>query len=203
MNGPSPLQVYCAGPFFGEFEKREMAAIAAVVAAAGYATFLPQRDGLEYGATVSALAAEGISSLHSEPALQRAIFALDVYQLLARSSAVVVNLNGRVPDEGTVAEAAMAWLMGKAVVLYQSDSRSVFCGYGNPIVTGLAQLRVVRQLDDLPEALEAALNKTAEETQASRLQDVLQLGEKVASARSDFALPADFARELVRFLPMS
>jgi hypothetical protein len=46
-------------------------------------------------------------------------------------------MNGRVPDEGAVAEAAMAWMAGKGIVLYKSDSRSVIQGDDNELVLGL------------------------------------------------------------------
>ncbi len=41
-------RVYCAGPLFNAYERDEMAKIACVLKDAGYATFLPQDDGIEF-----------------------------------------------------------------------------------------------------------------------------------------------------------
>ncbi len=130
-------RVYCAGPLFSDKQKEEMQQLADALHGAGFGTFLPQRDGLEFTNCVDVLAAMGISRAAASRMTSKAIFALDVYQLLSRCGAVVVNLNGRVPDEGAVAEAAMAWAYGKAVVGYKTDTYSVFGGEQNPLVVGL------------------------------------------------------------------
>ena len=42
---------------------------------------------------------------------------MDCHELLNATTGVVANLNGRIPDEGTIVEAALAWHSGKALVL--------------------------------------------------------------------------------------
>src|SRR5207237_2250426 len=118
-------RIYCAGPLFNPAERREMDDIAGVLEAAGYTTFVPHRDGLEFARLLPELQHIVPSAPAADAVLRRAIFSLDVFQLLSRSDAVVANINGRVPDEGTVVEAALAWFACKAVVLYKNDSRSV------------------------------------------------------------------------------
>src|SRR2546425_4087678 len=127
-------QVYCAGPLFNELERREMGDIAQVLEAAGYTTFLPHRDGLEFARLLPELQHIAPTPAAGDIILQKAIFSLDVFQLLSCSDAVVANINGRVPDEGTVVEAALAWLAGKALILYKNDSRSVLSGSDNPML---------------------------------------------------------------------
>ena len=121
-------RVYCAGPLFNPKEREEMAALAGTLEEAGYETFLPQRDGLELTKCVAALVAKGLPPSSANRAMSEAIFALDVYQVLHGCDIVVANLNGRVPDEGTVSEAAIAWSRGKPVVGYKADTRSAFGG---------------------------------------------------------------------------
>lgn len=75
----------------------------------------------------------GLSPIEASKVIDRSIFCLDVYKLLSWSDGVVINLNGRVPDEGTVVEAALAWHAGKPLVLYKNDSRAPFLGRDNPI----------------------------------------------------------------------
>jgi hypothetical protein len=90
---------------------------------------------------------------------RQAIFALDVYQVLVSCEGTVVNLNGRVPDEGAVVEGAMAWTVGKAVVLFKDDARSKIDGLDNPLVAGLGAFRLVSRSEELPRAMTRALSE--------------------------------------------
>ncbi len=137
-----------------------MSRIAGVLEAAGYQTFLPHRDGLERfvlplsrlpGTDLPGIAAAGRT-------LERAIFALDLYQIVERCDALVFNMNGRVPDEGGVAESALAFASGKPVVIYKHDHRSLLGGRDNPLLIGLSgDFAAVGSLGALPERLETAL----------------------------------------------
>ena len=137
-----------------------MAHIAAVLERAGHRTFLPQRDGLE--AYVLRHAGHPLASAWPMSRVRgvfgRAIFALDVYQCLERCDALVFNMNGRVPDEGAVAETALAWASGKPLVIYKRDDRSPFHGEDNSMVTGLAyDGETIDRIDDLPRAVERVI----------------------------------------------
>ena len=147
------MKVYCAGPLFNAKEREEMEQIAACLAEAGYDTFLPQRDGLELTKCVELLLARGLCAGEANELMARAIFALDVYQVLHGCDLVVVNLNGRVPDEGAVSEAAMAWARGKVVIGYKADSRSAFSGQDNPLVTGLFGFDLCSTLEEVADAV--------------------------------------------------
>ncbi len=148
--------VYLSGPLFSPEERAAMNAIAHALEAAGWSTYLPQRDGLERiflrfsGTPLARLS--GVARGH----VDRAIFALDLFHLVTRCSHVVVNLNGRVPDEGAVAEAAIAFAVGHPVVLYKEDARSVFDGGDNSMVVGLSPIAPVARVDQLVRALERA-----------------------------------------------
>lgn len=153
------VRVYCAGPLFNAKEQDEMRELADMLRRAGYDVFLPQEDGLELTKVVEALVAEGVEPNRASAVCARAIFALDVYQVIKECDAIVVNLNGRVPDEGAVSEAAIAWSNGKAVVGYKADSRSVFMGNDNPLVTGLFNFELCQTFDEVLLALKAELEK--------------------------------------------
>lgn len=187
-------RVYCAGPLFNPPERDEMSAIAAILEAAGHTTFLPQRDGFELGDVTRRLVRRGVLPGKATDVLHRAIFALDVYHLLA-SDAVVANLNGRVPDEGTAVEAAVAWHAGKALVLYKDDARSPFAGHDNPMLTCLTDLRITGHMASLPAAVETALRRTS----PTRGADISRTGERIAaflaSDPEDEALAAFLERE--------
>lgn len=133
-----------------------MLAIARALEARGFGTFLPQRDGLEPWVLpfVDAPWNPNVAALRAP--IDRAIFCLDVFQIVERCDALVLNLNGRVPDEGAVAEAAMAFATGAPVVIYKHDARSAFAGSDNSMITGLARERV-DDVSALPAAVERAL----------------------------------------------
>jgi len=156
-----------------------MAEIAGVLEVAGYTTFLPQRDGLEFARLLPELQQLTRLSVAADSILQRAIFSLDVFQLLSRSDAVVANINGRVPDEGTVVEAALGWLSGKAVVIYKDDSRTVLSGSDHPMLIALGDFRVVNAISELPQAV----SKEIHADRKDRVQKLLEVGRRIADAK--------------------
>jgi nucleoside 2-deoxyribosyltransferase len=191
-------QIYCAGPLFNKPERDEMSEIAAALEGAGYSTFLPHRDGLELARLRPELRRLGSDARTADETIQRAIFSLDVYQLLSGSEGVVANLNGRVPDEGTVVEASLAWHAGKALVLYKADARTILDGSDNPMLVGLGNFRVVNEISELPAALAQELRISRQ----NRLSTVLQLGEQIAAARKTTQTGSDIAQMLLnRFAP--
>lgn len=136
-----------------------MAAIAGVLERAGHTTFLPHRDGLE--AYVLRLGDSALSSLlpGARALVDRAIFSLDVYELVERCEAVVCNLNGRVPDEGMVVEAAIAFAVGVPVVHYKADARAPFGGVDNAMLTSLSAGGAEARLERLPARVSSALSQ--------------------------------------------
>jgi len=181
-------RVYCAGPLFNEPERVEMAAIARVLEMAGHETFLPQRDGFELSAIRQQFAQIGLSAEQSGQMLHRCIFDLDIYHLLQWSDVCVANLNGHVPDEGTVVEAALTWAAGRPLVLYKADDRAPFEGEDNPMVTCLTDLRVMAEIEQLPQAVDEALSNSAD--LSTDLPDTLHRGQQVKDA-IESARPTD------------
>ena len=157
----SPARVYCAGPLFTPTERDEMQKIALALEEDGYETFLPQRDGLELTKCVEQLVKNGCSPSDAAQLMSEAIFALDVFQVLEGCDVVVANINGRVPDEGTVSEVAMAWARGKVVVGYKTDSRSVFQGQDNPLLTGLFNFILCRSIPEVVSAVTSGISDTS------------------------------------------
>lgn len=109
--------------------------IAETLEEGGYKAYLPHRDGIDcrlltedYGAAVNETLLSGG---------MRAYFALQMYQVVVRCDCLVFNMNGRVPDEGGLFEAASAFAAGKPLVVYKRDHRSVFKGKDNSMITGL------------------------------------------------------------------
>lgn len=154
---PSTTRIYCAGPLFNQAERDEMTAIADVLCDVGFTVYLPHRDGMEFRLVLDELVERGWPAPLAAQFLHAAIFALDVYQLAVECQAVAWNLNGRVPDEGAVSEAAIAWTLGKPIVAYKDDVRSLISGRVNPMLVGLVEFETKEAIGDLPGALKAAV----------------------------------------------
>jgi nucleoside 2-deoxyribosyltransferase len=176
-------RIYCSGPLFCAEEIGGMNAIAKVLEDAGFQTFLPHRDGLEayimrfgnssFPSTVSAIRTR----------VDYAIFSLDVYELIERCGAVVCNLNGRVPDEGMIVEASLAYAAAKPLVFFKDDARAPFGGYDNSMLTSLVHGKIVRKLKELPFALNQEIfQKTELATLSNDLKKAISYGKRISSA---------------------
>jgi nucleoside 2-deoxyribosyltransferase len=148
--------VYCSGPLFCPEEIAGMNAIAKVLENAGYGTFLPHRDGLERYVLGFLNTPLNANIFRLRDKIDRAIFATDVYQIIERCDYFVFNMNGRVPDEGGIVEAGIAFTVGKPVVLYKNDYRSAFRGRDNSMILGLSVLDPISDRKQLPSSLQEA-----------------------------------------------
>ncbi|MFK7777584.1 MAG: nucleoside 2-deoxyribosyltransferase [Gimesia sp.] len=151
------IRVYCAGPLFNRSEREEMTAISNLLTETGYSVYLPHRDGMEFRLVLEVLVERNWDSPTAAQFLHEAIFALDVYQLVMECQAMVWNLNGRTPDEGAVSEAAMTWMLGKPLIAYQDDVRSLIEGRVNPLLVGMVDFESVDQIELIPNALSVSI----------------------------------------------
>jgi nucleoside 2-deoxyribosyltransferase len=182
-------KVYCSGPLFCPEEVAAMDRIAAVLEDAGYATFLPHRDGVE-AFTLNAVNSRFANLVIFRPVvrfLSRATFALDISEVL-ECDCFVFNMGGVVPDEGGVIETGVAFASGKPVVLYKGETSGACDLPLNPVIMGasysfktVSDLRAIPgSLEDLAERLHAlgAGAVTSEDLPGFVLQ-VAELGRKV------------------------
>ena len=177
-------RIYCAGPLFNPKEREDMEAIADALQEAGYAVFLPHRDGIEMARVNSALVRNGYSLAEANSILARAIFKIDTYQV-ASNDGLVLNLNGRVPDEGAMVEAGIAWALGKPVVIHKDDSRSLIDGLDNPLVAGLSKFRIISKIGQIPTEFDRIFsdgygNVAAHYDRA--LKEIIDTGKEIYSA---------------------
>lgn len=147
-------RVYIASPLFNDAELEENERINITIRNAGYETFLPQRDGFRYEELVEKIQASGIPASQTETLALSIIAHLDIYQVCKVCDATILNLNGRVPDEGAVSEGAMCFARGKPLVIYKNDPRTLIGGKDNPLVAGLTDFIVVSDIDAIPDELE-------------------------------------------------
>ncbi|AYV81060.1 MAG: hypothetical protein Harvfovirus15_4 [Harvfovirus sp.] len=122
-------KIYVAGPSFSAGEKYEQKLIAYTLKQNGYETYpVDWESGGEFNC--------------------------NLYQL-SLCSGVVANVNGLEPDANTAISIALAFAMGKAIVLFKDDTRVL-----PPAVSALATVAPVFQFTAIPIALNEALSQT-------------------------------------------
>jgi nucleoside 2-deoxyribosyltransferase len=99
------MRLYFAGPLFTQAERLWNSAIAAALAEAGHAVFLPQVE------------VQAIATLEAD-----AIFRVDV-EGVRSADAVVAVLDGADADSGTCFECGLAYAIGIPIVAVRTDFR--------------------------------------------------------------------------------
>ena len=176
------FKIYCAGPLFNPAERQEMRLIAETLRKADYAAFLPQEDGLEFSKLFPAFLKRGVQPQEAQKLLNHAIFALDVFQV-KDSNGLVLNMNGRVPDEGAMVEAGIAWSFSKPIVIFNSDDRSLLQGNHNPLILGLAHFETVQSYEDIPRAFDRKFEQFGDsiiQEQPNSVEDSLTKGKTIS-----------------------
>jgi len=177
------FKIYCAGPLFNDKEKEEMAEIAAILEESGFRVFLPHRDGFEFANLLDIFKKIDVPEAKANRLLHKAIFTLDVYQVLD-SDGLILNINGRVPDEGATVEAGIAWNAGKQVVIYKNDARTLINGTDNPLLLGLSGFISIDNISEIPIVFQELFAKDAIDSKTaidnSRVQEFYQKGKIVA-----------------------
>jgi nucleoside 2-deoxyribosyltransferase len=201
--------VYCSGPMFSVGDQWEQQAIASALESAGYTTYLPQRDGIEVGKVMKLVnhpLLEGRIADEIMLEVRKWVFALDMYQLLERCQALVFNLDGRTPDDGSVVETAAAFTAGKPIVIYKTTPITMLAGADNPMVEGLSSIwAYVGDLPSLPQAVATAVataskapsTYTAPPHVASLMKEGSEVWDVLEALRGH---PMDTPEELVAWL---
>jgi len=197
------LKIYCAGPLFNVKEKEEMTEIATALENNGFNVFLPHRDGFEFAHLLDVFKAMGVSEVKANRLLNKAIFTLDVYEVLD-SDGLVLNINGRVPDEGATVEAGIAWNAGKRVVIYKNDARTLINGNDNPLLLGLSEFITIGNISDIPIAFQKLLSQNGQDRKMlidnSRLQKLYEKGQVVADLAQNGYDKTELCQELLKVL---
>ncbi len=153
--------VYLAGPAYTPEEAHGLEVIAGRLAEAGWGVYRPMTQGLEGQLLPQAAAPRGNNLLFFREVLEKAAFALEIYQLVERCDALVFSLNGRVPDEGSVFKTAVAFAAGKPLVLYKRDHRSKLHGSENAMIPGLSStFSCVKKAKKIPAELDRAMARS-------------------------------------------
>ena len=185
----SRMKIYCAGPLFNDLEREMMAKIATALEEYGFTTYLPHRDGFEFAELSPALIKTGVEPQKVQDLLNKIIFNFDIYNLLA-CDATVFNMNGRVPDGGSIVEASVTWACGHPLVIYKDDPRTLEFGNDNPMITGLADFAKVEVVGDIPKTIYAEIlkNKKSIDTNnyPENLKETFAIGKEIATIKEKY-----------------
>ncbi|MBZ0287413.1 MAG: nucleoside 2-deoxyribosyltransferase [Anaerolineae bacterium] len=129
------VYAYIAGPLFNEGERWFDEQIEQIAREAGFATFLPHRDGQE-------------SKTYEGKERVRHIFAEDVGGV-DRADIVIANLNGVTTDDGTAWELGYAYARGKHLVGIYTDWRLQFPHQTVNLMIECSLHKLVHSLDEL------------------------------------------------------
>ena len=151
--------VYLSGPMFSAADLSQQLIIAKTLQDAGMSSYLPQRDGIEVGPLMAHIG-EPDNGVSVEQLFEVMLFirqivcAMDNYQLISRCNSLVFNMDGRVPDDGSIAETAAGWASGQAIVIYKTTPITMLGGTDNPMVSGLSLTwQTVNDVTLLPQAI--------------------------------------------------
>jgi len=134
--GMSTPRAYVAGPLFDEGERWWIEKVEALVADAGFITFLPHRD-----------------NPPKDEHNVRAIFENDK-RGIDECDVVVASLNGVTTDDGTAWELGYAYATGKHIIGLHTDWRMRFAHEVVNLMLECSIDRMVRSLDELRTALD-------------------------------------------------
>jgi nucleoside 2-deoxyribosyltransferase len=207
---PNPgSPVYCSGPMFSVGDKREQHAIAKALEEAGFTTYLPQRDGIEVGRVMQLVNHPFLEGWIADKVMlqvRKWVFALDMYQLLQRCQALVFNLDGRTPDDGSVVETAAAFAAGKPIVIYKTTPITMLAGADNPMVEGLSTTwSYVDGAKAVPPAITAAVASASKHPYSyagpSNVADLIAEGEEVWDVLEGLRhMPTDTPQQLAAWV---
>jgi hypothetical protein len=113
-----------------------------------------------------------------------------VFQGVEARQVTVLNIEGRVPDEGSLIEAMLAWYAGHPVIPYKTTSVSEVEGNNNPMIGVISGWAPV---SSIPAGVLAAVKAAVTSTVASRqpvtappldVQQLIDLGRVISDIRA-------------------
>ncbi len=196
-------KIYCAGPLFNPKEKEEMQEIATILENNGFDVFLPHRDGFEFVDLSESFIKLGVSDNDAKLILNKAIFTLDVFQVID-SDGLILNINGRVPDEGAMVEAGIAWNAGKTIVIFKNDARTLINGNDNPLLLGLANFNVANEISSIPSIFNKLLLKDGDKKNKiidnSRIEKIFKKGQLIFELSNKLENSDELCNQLINIL---
>ncbi|WP_337860793.1 nucleoside 2-deoxyribosyltransferase [Ferroplasma sp.] len=135
---------YISAPLFNEMEINFNEKVSSFIEKLGFSTYLPQRDGGEDEML--------LKDPELWPETSKKVFDRDVESLRA-SSALIMVMDGRVPDEGACVELGMAYALGKICIGFQTDTRRFATGQNNLMLDYCMSYKIAYNWEELEKTL--------------------------------------------------
>jgi len=142
-------KIYLAGPLFCTSEKEYNVSLKNALAKLGHELMLPQEN------STSLNFDRMLSDGEYRDAATMMVFEADL-TLLDTCDALLINLDGRVPDEGACVELGYAYAHGKECFAIKTDVRTAEFGADNMMIAGCVKLRVASSVEELADMLSEA-----------------------------------------------
>ncbi len=142
-------KIYLAGPLFCKSEKDYNISLKEALAECGHELMLPQDN------SASLNAGRMVSDQEYRDAATMMVFESDLTMLEA-CDVLLINLDGRVPDEGACVELGYAYAKGKECFAIKTDVRAAEFGSDNMMIVGAVKLRIASSVEELAGMLSEA-----------------------------------------------
>ncbi|MCP4751843.1 MAG: hypothetical protein GY866_13190 [Proteobacteria bacterium] len=177
-------------PMYTPDEQETSGKVMAYLQNEGFSIYQPHDNGLESGLFSLLAQSSAPAAADRGGENHRAILlscALDYYKLAMESDACILIMDGRVPDEGAVFWAAVAFASGKPVILFKNDYRWFMQTGDNAMISGLsADFTVNGELDRLPARVTSHIQKYNNEGKEFQYafppynRKLIELGQQIA-----------------------
>lgn len=134
-------RIYFAGPLFCTAERDYNTAVRDALAAAGFDVFLPQESSLNIDKGC-------MDDPVKKTEMGTKIFGKDLDEV-RNADILVINLDGRVPDEGACVELGYAYALDKPCFAIKTDVRTAEFGVDNLMTSGAVGNRIAGSVDEL------------------------------------------------------
>ncbi len=157
----SKQKIFISGPMFSPADLWEGRQIKSALTDAGFETYWAPEDGIEDERLIQNLKSPLMELADFQKVallVQKIGWTLDIYMATFGCDGMVMDMNGRVPDGGSIVEAANAYACGMPLVLYKETSITMWGPFNNPMIAALTKdWEPVDTVDKIPPALTEAI----------------------------------------------
>jgi nucleoside 2-deoxyribosyltransferase len=154
-------KIFISGPMFSPADLWEGNEIKAALVKAGFDTYWAPEDGIEDERLIKNLQSPLMAAPYYQKVailVQKLGWTLDIYMATFGCDGMVMDMNGRVPDGGSIVEAANAYSCGMPLVLYKETSITMWGPFNNPMIAALTKdWEPVDSVDKIAPALTATI----------------------------------------------
>ena len=159
---------------------------------AGFETYWAPEDGIEDEKLIQNLKSPLMELTYYQKVallVQKIGWTLDIYMATYGCDGMVMDMNGRVPDGGSIVEAANAYAVGMPLVLYKETSITMWGPFDNPMIAALTKdwepVDTVAKIAPAITAAIAAKDPNYEYVAPPHFAKDLEIGKFIAENRDD------------------